>query len=112
MDFESITLEECVSANEKGAEFVIQDGVVVGATCYTPKLRIGESMKGGVGMVKCVLCGCSCDPSDLTNGICYDCMEQLADSRRRIEEIGKMVVPSNSGQMEILGAGGAACAIE
>lgn len=55
-------------------------------------------------MVKCAICGCNCDPSDLVSGICDECREYQKKVSGR-SGTKRLFVASNSGQMEILEAG-------
>ena len=60
-------------------------------------------------MVKCCICDCNCDTSDLSGGICGDCIEMLARRRKKVKKLKSLIAPDDSGQMEISEAGGLAC---
>lgn len=55
---------------------------------------------------KCHVCGCTCDPGELENGVCFDCRrEDSKVSERRtmnlIRDWNKLVKSQSDGQMAL-----------
>ncbi len=51
-------------------------------------------------MLKCRRCNCNCDPGDLLNGVCLDCLEEEKQEQLRENKVVKMMY-SPSHQMEL-----------
>ena len=41
--------------------------------------------------LRCRKCNCLCDPSDLQNGICDDCREEMEQKEKQSSMIAKML---------------------
>ena len=51
-------------------------------------------------MLKCSICGCICDPSDLVNGVCDDCRaEEQKETENRL--LIERLLKSECEQMEL-----------
>ena len=42
-------------------------------------------------MIRCEMCGCNCDASDIRNGICDECQEELNKRADKKEKIRTML---------------------
>lgn len=52
----------------------------------------------------CHVCGCTCDPGELENGVCFDCRKEASEvSKKRtmnlIRDWNKLVKSQSDGQM-------------
>jgi len=51
-------------------------------------------------MLKCRRCKCNCDPSDLVNGLCLECLEEERQEQLRTDAVLK-IMNSGHSQMEL-----------